>query len=210
MSGFRRPGVVKRLSTRDLERRCLELKARGLSSTEVGEQLGIKPARVSRSLKRMETRSECLNDYEVSSQRRVELRTLELMQNAVIGQAIGDEVRIIEHDGYQIPVRMADDRKIEVVLKIMKRRSELLGLDAPKKIESKVEQIHAIDEQLEKLIREQIHGGYSQPGPGCEIPLALEAASEAGAIDAHFSPVDQLDDPCGQGVGLRVPPSTSE
>jgi len=175
--------MVRKLKARDLELRCLELRRSGMGSSEIAKQLGIRPSRASSCFKRAMARQESLLDYEVEEYKKLQLQSLGEMKAALYGQAIGDEIRMITIGGREFPVKMVSPEAIKTVLGIMDMEAKLLGTYAPKRIDAKVETVHAIDEQLEALIAKARGSGLPQPGPRSEIPLALEAPGKAEPID---------------------------
>lgn len=122
---------------RQLEERCVQLANQGLNSTEIGKQLGITPTRASKARNRALAKLTALSDYEAETLRRIELSRLDEMHNAIYGQAIGSETRMISIDGKDVPVRMTSLEAIDRILKIQKQRmSYVPGLEIPKESES--------------------------------------------------------------------------
>jgi len=165
-----RPTIIRKLKARDLERRCLELRISGKGSSEIAKQLGIRPSRASSCFKRAMARDEALLDYEVEEYKKIQLQGIGKIRAAAWDMAMGIK-----------PGDQLDAAKI--VLNTFDLEAKLLGTYAPKRIDAKVETVHAIDEQLEALIAKARGSGLPQPGPRSEIPLALEAPGKAEPID---------------------------
>lgn len=104
------------------EERSLELRIKGKTYQEIADELGITKQGVGKALHRSieKHRESCIENVE--HHRIIELERLEIMLREWMPKAL---------DVDEKPSR-SNDRAANVVLKIMKRKAELLGLDAPK------------------------------------------------------------------------------
>lgn len=123
------------ISRRDLAYKCVELRIRGESAYSIAQKLGVTEDKAAKLVSYDLAKRDAKANYK-AEQLSLALIRLDEMQAAIYGQAIGDEcVMMPDGDGGYTPVKMADDEKIKTVLLIMKQRSALLGLDAPKSME---------------------------------------------------------------------------
>lgn len=173
----RRRGVYA--TAREMEARCIQLRQRGQEISEIGQELGLSTSKVNGAIRRALSRTEALVDSEADNLKRIELRTLNELQSAVYGNAVGDTVRMVTYGDTEVPVKMVDYKAVEVVLKIQERRAKLLGLDAPKEFKADIKTTHGIDSQIEDLIRKRSTGGVV-PGPeGLDGPRGQATAALA-------------------------------
>lgn len=147
MGGKRARGPSGRfLRTLDAAERDAEacrLRARGLSYREIAEQLGYADAAgahraVSQVLREtVQEPADELRHLEVARLDALLATAWAVLEREHVAHSSGKLVMVAGEDGTEVPLR--DDAPtlaaIDRVLKIMVRRAELLGLDAPKKIE---------------------------------------------------------------------------
>jgi len=106
---------------REREKEALRLRITGKSQGEIAAELGVSDVAVCKMLKRVLERTRQITDETAD-----DLRTLELSR---LDRWL---------DRLQAQVELGDVKAIEVAIKVSKRRAELLGLDAPKKIDATI------------------------------------------------------------------------
>lgn len=165
----------KRQEMADRRKRANELFLSGWTQAQVAEQLNVSPCTLSMDLKAL----------------REEWRRENL---ATTGQHIDRELTSLAmderdaRDGLESSTEQKDRAKWhEVILKIRDRRAKLLGLDAPTKIEQKVQAtvVEAPisvegDPELERLVRETAARAF-----GPRIAALVEAKPENGAANGN-------------------------
>ena len=120
-----------------MERRCLDLRAKGWKQWKIAEHLGVTQGAVSKALTRgMQRRiEECAEDAD--HVRELELERLDDLYRAHALLSVGK----VEDDDGNVMVAMdssgrplgPDARSAAIVLRIQERRASLLGLDAPRR-----------------------------------------------------------------------------
>jgi hypothetical protein len=122
-----------RVRAAQLQDRCLELRANGLSFREIARELKVAPATAYKAVARglAAVNENCRE--EAQELRALEALRLDQMQAALWQQATDGDVRAIDR-----------------ILRIMERRARLLGLDEPERRETKLE----IDPQQARFRRE--------------------------------------------------------
>jgi hypothetical protein len=96
---------------------ALSMRADGLSYREIGGQLGVTEAGAWKMVQRAYKRSLTINDAEADFQRRLDLRRCDIAITALMPA-----------------VQSGKTRSVEVLMAVLKRRADLLGLDAPTKL----------------------------------------------------------------------------
>jgi hypothetical protein len=114
--------AASRVRAAQLEERCLELRASGLSFREIACELGVSVSGAYKAVARGLVAANEHNREEAASLRDLEVMRLDQLQAALWEQAVDE----------------CDTRAIDRVLRIMERRAKLLGLDAPTQRETKV------------------------------------------------------------------------
>lgn len=178
------------ISKRDLAYKCAELRIRGEGAYSIAQKLGVTEEKAAKLI------SYDLAKREAKAHRRAEelslaLLRLDEMQAAIYGQAIGDEcVMMPDGDGGYTPVKMADDEKIKTVLLIMKQRSALLGLDAPKAMELTGKDGGPLTiEMIDSCLRGEVSSQVPQMNRTMTAPSMgrLPAPESTHIIDAEFT-----------------------
>lgn len=157
----------------------MELRMRGHNADYISRELGVTVKKVNAAI----TRRLCKEEtywLDVEKQRKLDSQVLDDLQTAWYGQAIGDEIRIINVLGKDVAVRTPNIEAAKLLLSIQERRARLMGLDAPKQIKAEVVNTHGIDEQLQQLVM----GRGKGTRPACEVQAALEAPGTTITIDA--------------------------
>lgn len=115
------PTSKRNVLAREREKEALRLRITGKSQGEIAAELGVSDVAVCKMLKRVLERTRQITDETAD-----DLRTLELSR---LDRWL---------DRLQAQVELGDVKAIEVAIKVSKRRAELLGLDAPKKIDATI------------------------------------------------------------------------
>ena len=123
-----------RVRAAQLQDRCLELRANGLSFREIARELKVAPATAYKAVARGLAAVNAGCREQAQELRALEALRLDQMQAALWQQAIDER----------------DCKAIDRILRIMERRARLLGLDEPERRETKLE----IDPQAAKFRRE--------------------------------------------------------
>jgi DNA-binding CsgD family transcriptional regulator len=113
--------AASRVRAAQLEERCLDLRASGLSFREIARNLNVVPSTAYKAVARGLAAANEHNREEAASLRDLEVMRLDQLQAALWTRAIDD----------------GDHQAIDRVLRIMERRAKLLGLDAPTQREIK-------------------------------------------------------------------------
>lgn len=126
---------TKRITRFEFESLCWELKRRSLNDQQIAQRLSTADHKISaeivtkacnRCIER--TRKYSANSAEI--ERQVMAEQLGEMIEAYYGDAIGEEIRMVDTpDGGQVPVRMKSPEATSLVVKLMERKAKLLGLD---------------------------------------------------------------------------------
>jgi transposase len=114
---------------KDRRERCLQMRIAGLSEREIARRLGVSSTQVIRMLK---TSLEALDASEMNGAKH--LRRLELERCDQMVQGL-------------MPHRR-DPRYVDSILRIMERRANYLGMDAPKR-EEIIQKTMGVEEQLD-------------------------------------------------------------
>lgn len=109
------PNSKKNALARERELKAFELRKAGATLKIIADELGITEAGVSLILKRVLARTAELTAEKVEDVRRLEIERLDAMLLGLWDRA-----------------RRGNEKAVEACLKIMKRRADLLGLDAAK------------------------------------------------------------------------------
>jgi DNA-binding CsgD family transcriptional regulator len=123
-----------RVRAAQLQDRCLELRANGLSFREIARELKVAPATAYKAVARGLAAVNAGCREQAQELRALEALRLDQMQAALWQQAIEER----------------DVRAIDRILRIMERRARLLGLDEPERRETNLK----IDPQEAKFRRE--------------------------------------------------------
>lgn len=171
---------MRSLSPRSIEVHRLrfqlvQLRAQGLSFTEIAEQLGLGSAlEAERELARALARARI-----VSAEA---MRTLEDERLHQMTQVLWPKVR------------RGQLNAVGAVLAIMQRRAEMFGLDAPKKVDAKLEadvHHHGDEELLGKLQRIVEGTGHVVQDP--VLPAGVPM-SQVNGTNGHYTQAEDLDD----------------
>ena len=111
-----------RVRAAQLQDRCLQLRANGLSFREIARELKVAPATAYKAVARGLAAVNAGCREQAQELRALEALRLDQMQAALWQQATDGDVRAIDR-----------------ILRIMERRARLLGLDEPERRETKVE-----------------------------------------------------------------------
>lgn len=152
---------------RELERKCVEYQAQGLTYSEIGYKIGVKPSRVATAIRRAVDRSESLVEQEVVTLRTAQYNRLMGLYKTYCGAAYGTETQMIvdRRTGQVKEVSFKDKGAAKILLEIEKLIADLVGTFAPKKVDSTVTNTLAIDEELKGLF-----GGNTK----VRIPVGIE------------------------------------
>ena len=112
---------ARRVQARERERLAAELRKRGASLAQIASELEVSVPAVHKMLKRVMARQVELADESLAELRAMEVERIDALLLAVWPKAVGGSGRE--------PSLGAIDR----VIKLSKRRSEILGIDAPLK-----------------------------------------------------------------------------
>ena len=139
-------------SERELRRtQILELQARGFSQDKIATIVGVGQQYVSAELKAMATSAENqtafnMDEYRLDTMVKTEIIILEAMDSwrkskdkytETITQLIYDGDKAVKKER-KVKKGNGDPRYLEAINKAMERRSKILGLDAPQKVETSV------------------------------------------------------------------------
>jgi hypothetical protein len=131
------------IAARQRERVAVELRVDGLTYAEIGDRLGVSG------------RMAC----------RIVNRAMNRVLREPVGQLVDlESARLDALWAAMWPRALAGSaRHAEVCVRICERRSRLLGLDQPAKLEMRmsVEEVDALDAEIEKLLDGYRHGGDS-------------------------------------------------
>ena len=112
------------------ETRAFDLRRMGYTQRQIGAAMGISQNQVQKILRRGFERALKAHRESADEVLQLELEKLDALWRKMWLSTITDE------EGNPLPEDRRDPRKIEVMLKIMERKSKLLGLDAPTKTQS--------------------------------------------------------------------------
>jgi hypothetical protein len=129
------------IAVRERERRAVQLRVEGLTYDEIGDRLGVSRRMASRIVNRAMDR---VLREPVGQLVDLELARLDVLWAAMLPRAVRGSAR-----------------HAEVCVRICERRSRLLGLDQPAKMEMRmsVEEVDALDREIEQLLDGYRHGG---------------------------------------------------
>ena len=117
----------------------LELRLYGYSYRMIGEILNVSMGTSHRDVKLELERQRELKKETIEDVREFEVNRLDRIMNKLLksierGKIVRNEKGNILFDSDNKPIFTLDHRSIEQVLKVMKRRSDLMGLDSPQQI----------------------------------------------------------------------------
>jgi DNA-binding CsgD family transcriptional regulator len=129
------------IAVRERERVAVELRVQGYSYAEIGDRLGVSRKMASRIVNRAMDR---VLREPVGQLIDLELARLDALWQAMWPRALRGSAR-----------------HAEVCVRICERRARLLGLDQPAKLEMRmsVEEVDALDREIEQLLDGYRHGG---------------------------------------------------
>jgi DNA-binding CsgD family transcriptional regulator len=129
------------IAVRERERVAVQLRIEGLTYDEIGDRLGVSRPMASRIVNRAMNR---VLREPVGQLVDLEAARLDALWQAMLPRALAGSAR-----------------HAEVCVHICARRCQLLGLDQPHKLEMRmsVEEVDALDREIEKLLEGYRHGG---------------------------------------------------
>lgn len=159
------------------ERHVLELRASGASFEQIGAALGVSPGRVRHIVSRAYKRAP---HPHADVLREEQNRQLDRLQVAWWAKALGSP----GDPNSGRPATAPDPTALDKVMKILDRRARLNGLDAPVRIDARVETVdpESIDEEIARLTRELERNDRHED----RAPVGADRAGETGS-----SPEDQ-------------------
>lgn len=156
------------LAKRDLEDKILAMRREGRDFDYIGNELGIPTKRVLVLHRRILAKWNEQRRFDVESERFTMLSRLDDLVAVYHPMATGRaEQTVISPQGVPVKIKIADKEAARLVLALDKRRSELIGADAPKKVEADVKQTHSIDDELIQALRAR--------KAKATVPVAIEA-----------------------------------
>jgi hypothetical protein len=163
-------GAKRHLEAREREVKALELRKAGLSYPQIGKALGVSQVAAYKIVMRVLQRYEANIQEETEDLREIELQRLDRMLNAI-----------------EPKIRRGDLKAIAVAVRISERRSRLLGLDLPQKMEhtstpdAPVDLRLLSDAELEQRIDQLLSACPTSPdaGDGSRTISSLRSGAEA-------------------------------
>lgn len=159
-------------------RRVATLNLDGWTQGEICAELGISPATCSEDLKKM--RLEWASEHKAATNEHVERELASLQRD--------------EKDARERLEAVVDDEDVhknakgwhEVLLKIRDRRAKLLGLDAPTKVEQKVESRVAFTDDVAKILADpEATTKLLDAVQGATVVVPAAAPADGNSIGGH-------------------------
>lgn len=179
------------------------LRSQGKSYKEIAKSLNMTEAKcatlVHKYLNRRASKTEEVAE-QVRSLERMRLDHLfDKVYHSVESPVIVDGKPLMDAEGKQ--VTKVDNESVRTCLSIMKRRSEMDGLDAVKKIEIEEKGNKDIDARLDAIVQKLRSGGTIRVESSREIQTTVATISEAGTNTPIPGRVVELPSPGGPRLG---------
>lgn len=184
-----------KLKAKERERQATELRLAGATYEEIGQRLGISGPGAFAAVMRVLRRQAARTAEDAGELRQIEVARLDRMQARLAAALHGS------------PAPLVLARLVDSALRVMKRRAELLGLDAPTRINVDLNTL--TDEQLAAIAAgEEPAAVLAMPFPGADAGALL--GSTTPPPPAPDDPDDGEDEGEAEGVTVNVETDEAE